>query len=245
MIASWGLSSQITILMIAIVNPVLYDSNTFKDTLGFLWLWAPNKLAIHNHWHLVIKTWPTVSLLCMYNSYLHHAPITHTTYTCTHRFRFRSVLDHMLTLHAHVSVSGKTTSGWALIGVASTLWTRRLAARFMNFSSREEIEDRSRSNIWRSQARTRWEYNIPYTTKISLDKNFAKPSYFCIAEIFCGIYFRQCGKGPHILNVMINTGQKIHAIKISPIRADCEIGETFLLAKISAYAVDEAYPLYS
>ena len=30
---------------------------------------------------------------------------------------------------------------------------------------------------------------------------------------------------------------KIHAIKISPIRADGEIGENFLLVKISAYTV--------
>ena len=36
---------------------------------------------------------------------------------------------------------------------------------------------------------------------------------------------------------MINTGQKIHAIKILPIRAGGEIGENFLLAKISAYTV--------
>ena len=75
---------------------------------------------------------------------------------------------------------------------------------------------------------------IPYTTKFSPDKNFAKP---CIAEIFGGINFRQRGKGRHILNVIINTGQKIRAIKFSPIRADGEIGENFLLAKISVYAV--------
>ena len=59
-----------------------------------------------------------------------------------------------------------------------------------------------------------------YTTKFSLDKNFTKPSYLCIAEIFGGINFRQCSKGRHILNVIINTGQKIRAIKTLPIRAD-------------------------
>ena len=38
---------------------------------------------------------------------------------------------------------------------------------------------------------------IPYTTSFLLDKNFAKPSYLCIAEIFCGINFHQCNKGSH------------------------------------------------
>ena len=65
-------------------------------------------------------------------------------------------------------------------------------------------------------------------------QNFAKPSYRCIAEIFGGISFRQCGKGRYILNVIINTGQKVRTIKISPIRAD---GKIFLLVKISAYMV--------
>ena len=78
---------------------------------------------------------------------------------------------------------------------------------------------------------------LPYTTKFSLDKNFANPSYLCIAEIFGGINFHQCGKGRHVLNVIINMGQKTHVIKISPIRTDGEIGENFLLAKISAYTV--------
>ena len=35
--------------------------------------------------------------------------------------------------------------------------------------------------------------------KFSLDKNFAKPSYLCIAETFSEINFRQCSKGRHIL----------------------------------------------
>ena len=51
--------------------------------------------------------------------------------------------------------------------------------------------------------------------------------YLCIVEIFGGINFHQCGKGRHILYVIINTGQKIHVIKISPMRADGEIGENF------------------
>ena len=54
---------------------------------------------------------------------------------------------------------------------------------------------------------------IPYTTNFSLDKNFAKPSYLCIAEIFSEINFRQCSKGCHILNAIINIGQKICVIK--------------------------------
>ena len=102
--------------------------------------------------------------------------------------------------------------------------------------------------------------NSPHTcnrftvyNKISLNKNFAKLSYLCIAEIFGGINFRQCCEGRHILNVIINTGQKIHAIKISPIRADGKIGENFLLAKISVYTIifisarlfDKSFNMYS
>ena len=48
------------------------------------------------------------------------------------------------------------------------------------------------------------------------------------AEIFSGINFGRCSKGCHILNIIINTGQKIRAIKISPTRADSKIGEKFL-----------------
>ena len=65
--------------------------------------------------------------------------------------------------------------------------------------------------------------------KFSLDKNFAKPSNLCIAEI---LNFRQCSKDRHILYVIINAGQKIRIIKISPMRADGEISKIFLLAKI-------------
>ena len=61
---------------------------------------------------------------------------------------------------------------------------------------------------------------------------FAKPNYHCIAEIFGGINFRKCSKGHHIFDIMINTGQKN-----SPMRADGEISEKFLLAKISTYTV--------
>ena len=60
---------------------------------------------------------------------------------------------------------------------------------------------------------------------------------YCRNIKFGGINFRQCGKGRHILYVIINTGQKIRVIKISPMRADGKIGENFLLAKISAYTV--------
>ena len=56
---------------------------------------------------------------------------------------------------------------------------------------------------------------IPYyMTKFSLDKNFAKPTYLCIAEVFGGINFRQCSKGRHILNVIINTGQNFRVYDI-------------------------------
>ena len=68
-------------------------------------------------------------------------------------------------------------------------------------------------------------------------KIFAKPRYLCITEIFSGINFRQCNKGYHILCVIIHTGQNICMIKILPMRADGEISENFLLAKISMYTV--------
>ena len=53
--------------------------------------------------------------------------------------------------------------------------------------------------------------------KISLDKNFANPRYLCIAEIFGGIYFRQCDKGRHIPNWQkFSPGKKlcVYGIKI-------------------------------
>ena len=76
-----------------------------------------------------------------------------------------------------------------------------------------------------------------YSRKFLPDKHFAIPSYPCITEIFAGITFRQCGKGPHIFCVIISTGQKIRWIKISPMHAGGEIGENFLLAKIFSYRV--------
>jgi hypothetical protein len=45
-------------------------------------------------------------------------------------------------------------------------------------------------------------------------------------------FFRQCGKGCHILYVKINAEQKVRMTKNSPMRADREIGESFLLAKV-------------
>ena len=51
--------------------------------------------------------------------------------------------------------------------------------------------------------------NIPANYCIA--KNFAKPRYLCIAEIFDGIKFRQYSKGHHnMLYVIVNTGQKVH-----------------------------------
>ena len=73
--------------------------------------------------------------------------------------------------------------------------------------------------------------------KFLLDKNFTNPSYPCITEIFTGIKFRQWGKGQHIFCVIINTGQKIHGIKILPTQAGGKIGENFLLAKLFGYTV--------
>ena len=66
-------------------------------------------------------------------------------------------------------------------------------------------------------------------------KIFTKPSYLCTAETFSGINFRRCCKGHHILYVIINTGQNICVIKISPMRADGESGKNFPQAKISTY----------
>ena len=74
---------------------------------------------------------------------------------------------------------------------------------------------------------------IPYTTKQKLCQ--AQLPLYC-RNIRWNKY-HQCSKGCHILNVIINTGKKIGAIKISPIRADGEISKNFLLAKISAYMV--------
>ena len=45
-----------------------------------------------------------------------------------------------------------------------------------------------------------WLYAIYHT-----GENF----YLCIAEMFGGINFHQCGKGHHIVYVIINPGQKI------------------------------------
>ena len=59
---------------------------------------------------------------------------------------------------------------------------------------------------------------------------------FCVVEIFDGINFRQYGKDCHMLNVIVNTGQKF-VKQISPTRSDGEIDENFLLAKISGYTV--------
>ena len=50
----------------------------------------------------------------------------------------------------------------------------------------------------------------------SLDKNLAQPTYPCITEIFSRMNFHLCSKDHHRLYVIINTGQKIHGIKISP-----------------------------
>ena len=52
--------------------------------------------------------------------------------------------------------------------------------------------------------------------------------------------FRQCGEGHHILNVIINTGQKNSSDKNFANKADGEIRENFLLVKIFAYTLIEA-----
>ena len=59
--------------------------------------------------------------------------------------------------------------------------------------------------------------------------------------MFGGINFRQCGKGRHILFVIINTGQKICVIKISQMRADGEIGENFRVYGIKLWCCCNSY----
>jgi hypothetical protein len=80
-------------------------------------------------------------------------------------------------------------------------------------------------------------------TEFSLGKNFAKSSCLSIAEKFYEIFFRQCGEGHHILYAIFNTGQKISVINFSPMRAGGEIGENFLLAKITYMVLHLPHPL--
>ena len=60
------------------------------------------------------------------------------------------------------------------------------------------------------------------------------PATFVLQKVWVDkINFRQCGKGRHILYVIIYTGQK--KINFSPMRAGGEISESFLLAKFHVY----------
>ena len=70
-------------------------------------------------------------------------------------------------------------------------------------------------------------------TKIFYQAHGQLPLY---SEIFGGINFRQCGKLVAISSMYsLIQDQKNCMIKISPMRADGEIGENFLLAKFSTY----------
>ena len=68
------------------------------------------------------------------------------------------------------------------------------------------------------------QFNPVITTKlliVSLDKNFTQLTHCCITVVFYGITPpppTQCGKDYHRHFVIINTGQKIHGIKLSPKR---------------------------
>ena len=55
--------------------------------------------------------------------------------------------------------------------------------------------------------------------------------------MFGGMIFCQYSEGRHILYVIINTRQKIFWIKISPMSAGGEIGEKFLLVKVSCHTI--------
>ncbi len=83
-------------------------------------------------------------------------------------------------------------------------------------------------------------FKLLYSRKFLLDKNFTKPCYLCIAEIFDGINFHQYGNGRHMLYVIIYMGQKICETKVSP---GGKIGKNFLLAKIFSYTVYECLSL--
>ena len=67
-----------------------------------------------------------------------------------------------------------------------------------------------------------------------LDKVSLSPGNLGIAENLVKIFF---AKGHHILYAIFNTGQTISMIKFSPMSEGGEIGENFLLAKISTCTV--------
>ena len=54
-------------------------------------------------------------------------------------------------------------------------------------------------------------YNIVYSQKSSLNKNFTQPTYMypCFTEIFRGINLCPCGKNHHRHYVIINIGQNL------------------------------------
>ena len=71
--------------------------------------------------------------------------------------------------------------------------------------------------------------NITVQLKIFAGQKFRQAqlaSYLCVAEIFGGINFRQCGKGRHAYPLCTCLGQNLQ-IKISPMRAGGEIGTKF------------------
>ena len=76
---------------------------------------------------------------------------------------------------------------------------------------------------------------IPYSRKFSLDKNFTKSSYLCIAEIFNGINFRQRSKGHHIL---YNVRTKKFADKNFTNGSRWRNWQKFSPGKISAYTTE-------
>ena len=69
------------------------------------------------------------------------------------------------------------------------------------------------------------------------DKYFAKPSYLCIAEIFGGISFANVVK---VTISSLTQDKKIRVIKISPMRANGEIGESFHIYNIHMYCLSLA-----
>lgn len=58
--------------------------------------------------------------------------------------------------------------------------------------------------------------NTVYSRKFLPNKKFAKPSYLCVTEIF------------NVISSLNNN---------SPMKADGEIGEVFLLVKVSSYTI--------
>ena len=55
-------------------------------------------------------------------------------------------------------------------------------------------------------------YEAVCTCKDVKAENFAKPSYHCIADTFCRMYFCQCGKHGHIIYAITNISSGVAGV---------------------------------